>query len=315
MSPRKVNLDAQENLFFENELESITKDLDTLYPKAKFERLIPVGRQDPEGSTEVGYDMYDVKGMSKIIADDATDTPNIAVLGERTVVPVFSVANHIFWTYRDIKKSMMAGKGLETRLVTAAGNATERTHDEIAFAADGSAAYKKLYGLAYLPNITKKQAEAGATSGNVSWEDKTAEEIVDEVTALYNNIIKRTKEAIVPDTFAVDVFNHSILQTKKYGVDTTMTVKKWLEMTLEITIESSHWLGDLPTSPGTGAPGTFNAAVMYKKSPDHLEYRMPEDFNMLPPVNEGRGVRVETDSRTAGVVAYYPVGMTCLYGH
>ena len=67
-------------------------------------------------------------------------------------------------------------------------------------------------------------------------------------------------------------------------------------------ISKVEWLTELA---GAGAGGS-DRYICYTRDLDHLSLEIPLPYSTLPPQIKGYGFEILTETKTAGVIVYYP---------
>ena len=132
-------------------------------------------------------------------------------------------------------------------------------------------------------NIPVMTLTAG-TSGATTWASKTADEIVADVTAMYAQVSKTTKDVERPDTLVLPTDVYTVLSLKRLG-DTEATVLSYIKdhaPYLKEIISAAELNSDTPeTNPyAEGAPGVATnagqaVAFLFTNNPDKLEINIP----------------------------------------
>src|SRR5262249_12893374 len=132
-----LKLDANEQIFFERQLESVkAKTYDVKYPNLKARTLIPVSFETPQGAKSITYYQYDQVGMAKIVANYAKDFPRVTIKGKKFTSPVEGLGDSYGYTIDDIKAAAMAGVALEQREANAAKRAMAQLENRLAYFGD-----------------------------------------------------------------------------------------------------------------------------------------------------------------------------------
>lgn len=306
--------DAQESLWLSTQLELVTSEVDKQYPELAYANVVPVDTSADEGAETLVYRMFDTSGAAKIMADDAQDSPSVDAFGEDFTAKVKEIGNHWTITQKEIRNGAFAGKSLDTARAMATALYHEKTHDDIAIKADGTPGYGGLFGIVYNPNVSKVAAVAGATSTNIPWSGKTADEIIKDIVDQYNKVIADTGEVNTPNAIALSRTKLSFLQTKKAGIDNFTSIANHIQDILNITFVTHPALENMAKNPATLAGGSFNVMIMYWRDPVNVKYWMPMPYKTYPQVNTGRGFKVETASSSAGVEIKWPLSVVIFYG-
>lgn len=312
-----VNLDANEQVFFGRQLESVkARTYDVKYPVYKAKQLIPVSTEAGTGAENITYEQFDSVGTMKLIQAYADDLPRSDIKGAEFSTPVRSIGGAYGYSIQEIRSAQLAGKPLQARKAESVKKSYEQKVNEIAwFARPTAAKYGGLTGLLYNANITKAEASTGATSGSIVWSGKTPAEILKDLNDIVSNMIELTKGVEVPDTILLPIEQHQIISTTNMGNGTDTTIKKYfLENNPMIT--SIEWVNELNAVspiPRTGT-GTADLMVAYRKSPEVLTLELPQTFEQFAAQERNLEFVIPAHGRIGGVIVYYPLAISIVDG-
>jgi hypothetical protein len=298
MAVYKNRLDRAESAFFARETEYIlTRTFDAKPPENKGLLLVPMARGLPLGITEITYRRYFEAGESKVIADYAEDYPRVDVFGEEYTAKVYDIGDSFGYSIREIRNSMRTGKRLDQRRAMAARKANERKLNKITLLSSTDCG---TFGLLDYPGITEATLPADGTSGSKSWNNKTPDQILRDITDLLNAVIHPTNGAEVPDTLLLPLKIWTRLTTLRLG-DTEISLLKYIRDNFP-QITRIDWLNELA---GMGAGGS-NRVFIGKFDADHVENQIVTYFEQLDTERKGGTYTIPCQSSTAGVIVYYP---------
>lgn len=310
MIERSVHLDANEKVFFTRQLEHIkTATYDILYPEYSATRLIPISTEAGPGATSITYRQFDKVGISKIIANYADDLPRVDVKGEEYTSPVRSHGNAYGYNVDEIAQAQKAGQNLRADRAAASRQAYEQLVNQIAWYANGTAAYHKLVGLIYTPNIPTVTVPDGA-SGDPEWGTKTPDEILDDMNTNVRAIITTTKGVERPDTIVVGLDNYGLIATTRLGDGSDTTILDFFKRTNPFirNIEGIFEFDSVNPLP-SGAAGPAALGLIYKRDPSKLTLEIPKPYTQMPVEQRNLEFIVNTHARIGGVIVYYPLSL------
>ena len=303
-------------VFFARELDAIkAKSYDVQYPQLMALSLFPVNGDEDPGAETITYYTYDLEGMAKIIDNYSTDLPRADVNGVPHSAFVKSVGVSYGYSAQEMRASRMAHKSLDSRKADAAHFQVDNTINKICWA--GDAASNLLGILSTGQNIPIFNIVAGATSGKTKWLDKTADEILDDVKAMYAQVARTTKNVERPDTLCLPTDVYTGLSMTRLG-DTGETVLSFVEKHAPYLkkIESVAELNSdsVETNPYANAVAANGqgVALLYTNSREKLEINNPMAFLQYPVQVRNLETIVPCEARTAGVIVFYP--MSALIG-
>lgn len=310
--PRKfINLDANESIFFEQELTHImSRVYDKKYPELKATRLIPVDTEAGNASESIAYDMYDSVGVAKIISNYATDLPRADVKGERVFSQIKTIGTSYGYNVDEIRIAAKANKNLIDRKAMAARKSNDMLVNRGAFFARNTGEFPGLYGLIYHPNITSyKVAVEGS---DFVWADKSADAIILDINTLCNKSISLSKGIEIADTFLCPVEQFTLIATTKISVYTETTILEFVKKA-NPHITSWEWVEELNNVnpvPSTGVAANTDVAIAYKRDPEKLTLQIPSPFEQLDVQPRNLEFIVPCMSKFGGVIVIYPISIT-----
>lgn len=294
-------MDANESAFFLRELEHVkAKTYDTKYKHLKATMLIPVDTSADPGARTITYQTYTKVGIAKIIADYADDAPRVDVYGKETTVNIYRIGDSYGWDRDEIRASRMAGKSLDQRRANTAKRASDEKVDKIAW--NGDANYN-INGFIGYPGITQYVVPNGAASSPL-WSTKTPDEIIADLSGIVSAVIDSTNGIEIPDTLILPLAQWQLIKDTRMTGNTDKSILRYFLDTNEL-ITRVEWLTELKAA---GAGGT-DRYMVYPRDPDHLTLEISLPFTTLPPEQQGYGFKILTETKTAGVIVYFPLSI------
>lgn len=310
------------SVFFARELDAVkAQSYDVEYPELTALATFPQTSDTDEGAETVTYYTYDMTGLAKIIDNYSTDLPRADVTGRPTTAVIKSIGVSYGYSAQEMRASRMAGKGLDARKAEAARYQNDNMVNKIAWCGDTGSGLMGV--LSNGQNIPLYTIAAGGTSNKTKWTEKTADEILNDVNGMAKQVAKVTKNIERPDTLCVPSEVYMDIATRRIP-DTDTTVLSFL-------LEHSPYIKNIistaeldSTSPETnpyaeGAPGvSANAGVgvafLFKNDARKLALEIPMAYRQYPLQVENLETKIPCESRTAGVMVYYPLSALIAVG-
>lgn len=287
-------LDAAESVFFARELEHVkAATYDIKYPSLLSRLYIPVSNEVPSGATTVTYQQFDRVGRSKIIKPGATDLPRVDVKGLEFTRPVRWGGNSYGYNLIEIRQAMMAGRPLDTRKAEAARRAHEELVDEVA--ALGAPDHGIPFG--FVNNNTGVAIDAATGA----WSGLTADQIIADVSAIWQNMVTDTKGIERADTLLLPDAQHALIATLPRSTTSDTTVLQFILRSFPGLTAIEPWY-----RLDSAGVGSVDRAILYRRDPMHLTQDIPNEFEQLPVFQRGSNFEVECLIATAGTTFYYP---------
>ena len=299
------------SVFMARELDAVkAKSYDKKYPRFNALNLFPVNSDANPGAESITYYTYDMEGFAKIIDNYSTDLPRADANGVPHSVPVKSLGVSYGYSNQEMRASRMAGKGLDARKAEAARFQIDNATNKIAW--NGDPAHGLLGVLSTGQNIPIATITAGATSNKTKWIEKTADEVLADVTAMYAQVSRDTMDVERPDTLVLPTDVYTALSMKRVG-DTEETVlgfiQKHAPYLKEIVSAAELNCTSVETNPYANAVAANGQGVafLFTNDPDKLEINIPMAYTQNPAQPDGLEVKIPCESRVAGVIVFYPM--------
>ncbi len=319
MASPGVHFDSAEDasIFFARELVHVKgKSYDVEYPELTALTLLPQSSEADPGAETITYYTYDKTGLAKVIDNYSTDLPRADVTGKPSFAKIKSLGDSYGYSAQEMRASKLAGKSLDARKGESARYQIDRLTNRIAWRGDEESGLMGI--LSEGQNIPLFTITAGKESGKTSWLEKNPQEILDDVFGMTKQVAKLTKNVERPDTLCVpsDVFHH-IKTLQMPGID--KTVLAWILENapyIENVIAAAELDADnVETNPYAKAgEGGAGVAFLFKNDERKLTLEIPMPFYQYPLQVEKLETIIPCESRTAGVIVYYPLSAMIAVG-
>jgi len=291
-----VRMDDAMTAVLSRQLEYVkAQTYDIEYSKLKAREFIPISNEVPEGAEAMVYRSWDETGMAKVISDYADDLPMVDALAKEHMVTFTDLGDAYSWTVRDLKRAAFGGIPLDAKKAQAARNVLERKIDDIA--AFGLPE-KALPGFLNHPNVP----EIAAVNGDWLNPATTPDQILADLFALEQAVINQTLEVHEADTLLLPVPLYGKIATTSYGANSDRTILRYFLENAQSIKNVDKW-SKLNTAGDAGAP----RAVAYARTPEVVEFQIPQEFEQLPPQQRNMSYVVNCLARVGGVLFYRPL--------
>lgn len=318
MASEGTRFDSAEeaSVFFARELDYVkSQSYDVEYPELTALHLFPISNDADPGAETITYYTYDKTGVAKIIDNYSTDLPRADVNGKPSYAKIKSIGDSYGYSAQEMRASRLAGKSLDSRKGESARYAVDVMTNKIAWAGDEESGLMGV--LSAGQSIPLYAIEEGKESGKTSWLEKTADEILDDINGMAKQVARVTKNVERPDHLCVpsDVYMH--ISTKRIP-DTSTTILSFL-------IENSPYIKNIVpaseldadsvgTNPYAATVDGQGVAFLFKKDKRKLSLENPMPFYQYPLQVNGLETVIPCESRTAGVIMYYPLSALIAVG-
>ena len=189
-----------------------------------------------------------------------------------------------------------------------AGAIHEKEH-KLAFYGDAATG---INGFLSNPNIPTLAASNGA-GGTSDWASKTAAEIMADIRLMCSTVRKQSKGVHNPDTL--------LLPSDQYDIIAGMPRSDLSDTTiLEHLMNNPKAFGLTTIEPlyteltNAFVSGTADGAVVYERTKENIELRIPMELTLYPMQEQGLELIVPGESRIGGIVVRYPLAFLFFTG-
>lgn len=300
-----TNLDADQTVFFKRQLEYIkAQTYDIKYPNLLATTVFPVSTEAGPGAESITYEQFDSIGIMKFISDYADDLPRSDVKGKQFSIIVQSLGGSYGWSVQEIRAAAFANRNLTQMRAKACRRSNDQKVNKIGWFADGTADWAGLTGILFHPNTTKSVAPNG------SWlVPASADNIIEDVNFLINNIVDITNGVEAADTVLMPVAQYSHIASTPRSTLSDTTILNFLKSVHPgVTFGVINELKNVTPNPRTGT-GSANLMLAYARDPDKLTFEIPVIYEEFPAQERNLSYVIPAHSRNAGFNIYYPLSI------
>ena len=295
-------LDANENIFFQRQLEYIkAQTYDIKYPALKARELFPVSYEAGPAAKTITYRQFDQVGMAKIIANYSRDFNRVDITGKEFTANVRSLGASYAYNFQEIRSATLTGMNLQQSRANAARRAILQLENQIALQGDAD---NNLSGFLTNPNITTTAVANDGDGSSTLWADKDADQIIRDMNALVNGVVAITKGVETPNILLLPISQYTFISATPRSSTNDTTILQYF-LNNNPFIQVVDWLNELS---GAGSGGT-DVMVCYDRNPDKLTLEIPSDFEQFPPQEQGLEFVIHCHERIGGVTIYYPLSV------
>ena len=297
-----TNMDANESIFFQEELEHVkSRSYDVKYPELLARRLFPLSSEAPSGAESIAYETYDHVGVAKIIHSYANDLPTVEVKGKKTVRLIYSTGLSFGYSIQDVRNAKMAGKPLNQRKSNACRRQMLVLENKLAFYGDETTEIPPFINAA---NTTAYTVAAGVST-KTTWADKTSDEIIADISGITTGIADSTNGCEAPDTLLLPIAQYALLTDTPRSSTSDTTLADFI-LKSNAYIKEIIPVYELKEAAPAGAYDGTDCMIAYKRDPEKLTLEVPQDVEFMNPQEKALYYEVPVHARTAGVIIYYP---------
>lgn len=270
-------------LYFYHEVEQkLPKLYERKYPDLKSRLIVPT--LPIEGlPAEIRSDLMDMHAEAEIVSDNTTVLPAADFSVGSTTLKVQLVAQGVNWSIQEERMASSSDahpqvKRLVDQRVSVAAKAIERKYDKIL--ADGEAAN----GMAgFIDNAAVNEANVALDASATSrlWADKTADEIVEDISEPIRLITSQTKSTHSANTIVLPDVALEYLTLRKMSTNSDETIFSYVLNKLRLRRPDFQiipwWRLD-----GAGASGT-DRMIVFERDPDVVSAYVAVEMETLAP--------------------------------
>lgn len=267
------------------------------FPALKARTFIPVNRSIPPAAETVSARIWDSYGEAKVLSPNADDFPSVSVGQREAYAPIKSLGCFFEYSVLDLRRSELAGTGLDAKLATAARQTIESKIDKLAVSGDERFSIK---------GLCNQDGPGGIASHTLSkWFDdkgkgKDGQAILDDINRLVSTIAEDTNNVLLPDTLLLPVKHFAHIAQSPYSGSSNVTILNYILSNNPYIKNIDSWVH------------LKDKCVIYPRTPQALEMYLPLEFEMLEPQAVGMNIRIHCHARFGGVQVYTP--KACAYG-
>jgi hypothetical protein len=300
-------MDAGEGVFARNLVTATIQELYKFeYPSTRWANgeLIDWQTGIDAGAKEFGYLQAGSvgggePGASGIVADNATDIPEVDVNGDYHLGRVHTVACSFSYSYQDLESARL--QGLFDMAQLKAQSAKEKHDRDLnALMAFGSAPHG-LEGITNATGITVLPA----TTGN--WATATALQINTDFSTAFDLIVAQSGGVEEPTHAVLSPGIFSRLKGLQNSGASDVSVMSYIEDSYGIKFEKENTMATADASGG-------NAMLLYRKDRSRVAAVMPRYLTPVPVQFHGLSMKVVMWSRFAGIMVPRPLSILRLDG-
>lgn len=259
------------------------------FPALKARNFIPVNRSIPPAAETVTARIWDSYGEARVLNPNADDFPSVSVGQRQDFAAIKSLGCFFEYSVMDLRRSQMAGTGLDSRLATAARQTIESKIDKLAVYGEDRTGIKGLF--------TKDEGIPSFTL--VKWFDKDGKakapkDILADINRLVSSIAENTNNILLPDTLLLPVKHFAHIAQTAYSDQSQVTILNYLLSNNPYIKNVDSWVH------------LQDNCVVYPRTPQALEMFIPLEFEMLEPQTIGMNIRIHCHARFGGVQIYTP---------
>lgn len=303
--------------FFARELDYVkAKAYDKQYPELSALAYMPQTSEVNEGAETATWYGYEVTGLADIINNYAEDLPRADVMGKPTTVQIKSIGDSYGYNAQEMRASIYTGKGLDARKATAARRAHDTKVNQIAFVGDKKSGLIGIFSDdAGIPEYALSEVNVGSEGEpdqKTEFQYKTADQILADLNGMQAYVDQLTNSIERPDTLALPSFIYMDLATRRLP-DTDITILSFLKANSPYIKNFESW-NELGAGATMFNPTGKNVAFLYTKSTEKFSLETPMPFRQYPVQIRNLETIVPCESRSAGLMIYYPFSMLLAKG-
>lgn len=265
------------------------------FPALKARNFIPVNRSIPPAAETVSARIWDTYGEAKVLNPNADDFPSVSVGQREAFAPIKSLGCFFEYSVLELRRSELAGTGLDAKLATAARQTIESKIDQLAVSGDERIGIKGICN----HDLIKKH-ELGKWFDDKGKALKPPEHMLGDINQMVSAIAEAPQNVLLPDTLLLPVKHFAYLAQTPYSAHSQVTVLNYLLTNNPYIKNVDSWVH------------LKDKCVLYPRTPQALEMYLPLEFEMLEPQSVGMNIRIHCHARFGGVQVYTP--KACAYG-
>lgn len=297
-------LDTLSTVWYENQLRTLeAKAFTRLLPALKAREVFPVDPTQNPYSKSISFMTYDMTGEAKILSDGALDAPMGDISASETAYPVVFIGAGFDQSNWEIQAAQKLGVDLEARQVNNTYDRIQRLINKLVFKGDDA---RGIPGLANDASVTS----TAATNG--SWiSGDSADNVLQDLRVQYMRHQDNCAGAHPVTDILIPIKEYNFLATKRSSTYSDLTLLQYIATQLPFVAGPGNIH---PVPEMKNFLTTYECCVMYSKTPECMEVKIPQEIFFLPPQVVGFGQRVLAGARCGGLHIHYPKSVDIMYG-
>ena len=285
-------------------IETLTQLYRFKYPSTKYAdgSLLSIDTSVDEGASVYAYTELEDLGHADLVAENATDLPNVDIAGHNNLREIRTVASSITFTTQDLRASQRRGVvNIAQEKARSARRAMDRILNQLIRTGRPSA---NLRGFTNHPGIKLLAAPVG------NWLTAAPATIRDEFATAVNAPGIDSDAVLEVNTVSMSRAIWGRLHSLQNGPgDTGYTVMRYL---VENNPQITKWESEFGHR--SIGPGGTDAMMLYNRDSDIAKAILPMPMRPLPVEERGLNSVMGFEMRYGGVIAPQPKGILKLSG-
>lgn len=302
---RGLRLDATDLVWFKRQLEIVDKEqYEILFPENQARALIPTQPDVPDWASAYIWREFEAIGQAKIIGDPSDDLPRVTKLGRENAKVVKDIGVSYGYTFKEIKRSIAMGTGLDSMLAADARRAIETETDRILWLGQPSHSLDGLLKLDTVGSIVPIVAIT-KTGGGTNWSAAAKpDEIAGDIFKLIEETLAKGRMAggrqfrsfrvVLPDA------NYTRAGQRRMGDGSDTTILRFVESSPFVESVNPVW-----RCSGAAANGVDDRMAIYPADRMVVAGIVPQEFTQLDPEKRNLEMVIDCTGSCAGVVLRY----------
>jgi hypothetical protein len=288
--------DSQVGLFLARELEGIlSRVFEVEYADIKYAQLLPVSSEMGPGQDSFTYRVFDKQGSMKIIGDRASDLPRADILRKEVTHPIRSIGGSFGYTIQETRAaSLVPGLMLEQRRANAVRRAYEEKMQQMAYFGEAAANIKGFFNNSQVDKLVP----------SVWFDTATTDELLELLNEGPTRVVQNSNMKETPNTLLVPYNVYRVISTRPRSSTSDTTILEFFLRTNPY-ITAVEPINELEASKSGGFLSK-DRMICYNRSPDKLQFHIPQPLEFFPPERNGLEYTVAAHARCGGLAYYYP---------
>ncbi len=263
------------------------------FPALKARSFIPVNRGVPAAAETISTRIWDSYGEAKVLNPNADDFPSVSIGQREAFAAIKSLGCYFEYSVLDLRRSELAGTGLDSKLAVAARQTIESKIDKLAVKGDERVGIKGITNHEGFNEVALSKWFDGSKI-------KIPELMLADINQMVSVIAENTNNVLLPDTLLLPVKHYAHIAQTPITPQSHVTILNYILTNNPYLKNIDSWVH------------LENKCVVYPRTPQALEMYIPQEFEMLEPQAAGMNIRIHCHARFGGVQVYTP--KACAYG-
>lgn len=269
------------------------------YANINYYNVIPVSNEAGEGATVITYYSMDGSAVAQWQGSKAYDIPLVDLSSDRSNIDVNLGAIAYDYSLEELRQAQMLNRDLSAIKGQLARRGYEEKAQRVAMLGDDEVGYE-----GFLNNSNVTASTVVDPGSGTEWTNKTADQIIADVTTLFNSIFEDSEMVEAPNTLLIPPAQWGYINSTPRSSNSDTTILQYI-VNNSPYLKSEADIMPINELKNAGAASS-DRMVAYSKDPDKVVYHIPMPIRFSSPQAINNSFRIPGEFKLAGVEIRFP---------